>query len=98
MKHVNVNVDKRKLRIVNGKSPFKGDRNHIHHCLLNLGYSHLKATLIILSINILVIVIVILLQDLEHITLLLIELVLAMVLLSIIPVYLVRRKNKTLNV
>ncbi len=86
------------IRIINGRSPFRGDRNHMHHCLLNLGYSHLKATLIILTINILIIVLVLLLQDLGHITLLLIEFVLAIVFLSIIPVYLVRRSNKSLVV
>ncbi len=32
------------LRFWNGKSPFKADRNHIHHTLLHFGYSHLKIT------------------------------------------------------
>jgi UDP-N-acetylmuramyl pentapeptide phosphotransferase/UDP-N-acetylglucosamine-1-phosphate transferase len=31
-------------RILKGKSPFKPDRSHIHHLLLDLGYSHGKAT------------------------------------------------------
>ena len=34
-------------RIMKGVSPFTPDRNHIHHLLLDLGYSHGKATLII---------------------------------------------------
>lgn len=33
------------LRIMNGKSPFDPDRNHIHHVLLDAGYTHKKATL-----------------------------------------------------
>jgi UDP-N-acetylmuramyl pentapeptide phosphotransferase/UDP-N-acetylglucosamine-1-phosphate transferase len=40
------------IRIYRGTSPFKADRRHIHHILLDLGYSHLKATLILILINI----------------------------------------------
>ena len=39
-------------RILNGKSPFSPDRNHIHHLLLNLGCSHAKATTILVSATI----------------------------------------------
>lgn len=35
------------VRILNKKNPFKADKNHIHHRLLDLGLSHLQATLII---------------------------------------------------
>lgn len=52
-------------------SPFKADRNHIHHRLLDLGYSHVKATLIILAMNISIIALAFALKDLEiHIQLL----------------------------
>ena len=40
------------LRIINGKSPFEADRNHLHHKLLDLGLSHLKSTMIIAISNI----------------------------------------------
>ena len=39
------------IRILKKKSPFSPDMNHIHHQLLRLGYSHLKSSLIIISIN-----------------------------------------------
>ena len=40
------------IRIVlNKTSPFKADRNHIHHKFLDLGYSHKKTTLTILVLN-----------------------------------------------
>ena len=39
-------------RIIKGVSPFTPDRNHIHHLLLDLGYSHGKATLIIVFFSI----------------------------------------------
>lgn len=44
------------LRIVNRRSPFSPDRNHIHHLLLELGYSHQKITFTCLIANILFIV------------------------------------------
>jgi UDP-N-acetylmuramyl pentapeptide phosphotransferase/UDP-N-acetylglucosamine-1-phosphate transferase len=33
------------IRILNGRSPFKPDRNHIHHVLLNHGFNHKSVTL-----------------------------------------------------
>ena len=32
------------VRILTGKSPFRADRNHIHHRLLDLKFSHLQST------------------------------------------------------
>lgn len=39
------------LRIKNGRSPFKADRQHLHHHLLGLGCTHLQATSILISVN-----------------------------------------------
>lgn len=44
------------LRISKGKSPFVADRNHFHHKLLDLGLSHVKATLTIAVANCILIV------------------------------------------
>jgi UDP-GlcNAc:undecaprenyl-phosphate GlcNAc-1-phosphate transferase len=41
------------IRIMNGISPFTADRNHIHHRVLRLGYTHLQTTLILAAFNIL---------------------------------------------
>lgn len=35
------------IRIRQKRSPFSADRNHIHHRLLNLGFTHIKATLLL---------------------------------------------------
>lgn len=35
------------IRVLKGKSPFKADKNHIHHRLLDLGLSHLQSTVVI---------------------------------------------------
>ena len=39
------------IRIIQKKSPFSPDMNHIHHQLLRLGYSHLKSSIIIIASN-----------------------------------------------
>lgn len=40
-------------RIYNGVSPFKPDRNHIHHRMLRLGLTHIQTTLILSVVNVL---------------------------------------------
>jgi UDP-GlcNAc:undecaprenyl-phosphate/decaprenyl-phosphate GlcNAc-1-phosphate transferase len=44
------------LRVKQGKSPFKADRQHIHHRLLQLGCTHLQATAILIAVNLFFIV------------------------------------------
>jgi UDP-N-acetylmuramyl pentapeptide phosphotransferase/UDP-N-acetylglucosamine-1-phosphate transferase len=39
------------IRILRGNSPFKADRRHLHHILLDLGYTHLQSTLFLITIN-----------------------------------------------
>jgi UDP-GlcNAc:undecaprenyl-phosphate GlcNAc-1-phosphate transferase len=39
------------VRIWNKKSPFKPDRNHLHHFLLDLGLSHVKSSLLLTFIT-----------------------------------------------
>jgi UDP-N-acetylmuramyl pentapeptide phosphotransferase/UDP-N-acetylglucosamine-1-phosphate transferase len=45
------------IRLLSNSSPFKADRNHLHHILLDQGMTHRKATLSLLSLNIFVIAI-----------------------------------------
>jgi UDP-GlcNAc:undecaprenyl-phosphate GlcNAc-1-phosphate transferase len=40
------------IRVVSGMSPFSADRNHIHHRILRLGYTHLQTTMILAALNI----------------------------------------------
>ncbi|MEO7214140.1 MraY family glycosyltransferase [Mucilaginibacter sp.] len=54
------------LRISKGISPFTADRNHIHHRVLRLGFTHVQATLILVSINIITIVMVLLFSQLGN--------------------------------
>ncbi|MBD0778101.1 undecaprenyl/decaprenyl-phosphate alpha-N-acetylglucosaminyl 1-phosphate transferase [Maribacter sp. ANRC-HE7] len=52
------------LRIRKGRSPFVADRNHIHHRLLDVGLSHVQATIYIAVSNVLLIELVLLMGDL----------------------------------
>jgi UDP-GlcNAc:undecaprenyl-phosphate GlcNAc-1-phosphate transferase len=40
------------LRVSKGHSPFRADRNHLHHLFLNLGLTHRTTSVILYSINI----------------------------------------------
>jgi len=39
------------VRVINKKSPFSADNNHLHHILLNNGFSHLRTSLTLTFIN-----------------------------------------------
>ena len=41
------------IRMIRGKSPFTADRRHIHHVMLDLGFSHLQTTMILIAVNML---------------------------------------------
>ena len=51
------------LRIIKGKSPFKADKQHTHHSLIQLGFSHSQTTILLGSVNIVFIVLAILFHD-----------------------------------
>jgi UDP-N-acetylmuramyl pentapeptide phosphotransferase/UDP-N-acetylglucosamine-1-phosphate transferase len=72
------------MRVLNKKSPFLADRNHIHHRLIDLGFSHQHATLVLITVNIAFIVLVYFLQSWGNLYLMLFELSLAMVLTFIL--------------
>ena len=59
------------IRIFRRKSPFRADKNHIHHILLDLHYSHLEATMLLLSVNINLVLMAILLRSMNTVVLLL---------------------------
>ncbi len=50
-------------RMIRGRSPFSPDRSHIHHLLIDFGYSHMKATSILVFVNVSFIVLVLSLHD-----------------------------------
>ena len=65
------------IRIINGRSPFTPDRNHVHHLLLDRGLGHATVTLACVGINVGLIMLAWLGQSLGSTLLLSIMLVLA---------------------
>lgn len=49
------------------KSPFKADRNHVHHLLLRIGFSHAEASLLLFGLSILLVLAALAAQDLGSI-------------------------------
>ncbi len=82
------------IRIFRGQSPFKADTNHVHHRLLSMGLSHIKATLFILGVNVIFIFLVLFLNNWGVIRLMLLNLILA-TLFSLLPelIFKLREKN-----
>ncbi|HEY9184691.1 MAG TPA: MraY family glycosyltransferase [Salegentibacter sp.] len=50
------------IRLGKGKTPFEADRNHMHHVLLDNGLSHKKASLVLGTLNLAVIILYVLLS------------------------------------
>lgn len=78
------------------KSPFRADQNHIHHGFLNMKFSHLKATIIITAVNLIILLIS---YNLLHLNLN-IQIILLLIYGSVLYliIFLVKRQlNKGLN-
>lgn len=67
------------IRIINKRSPFKGDRNHIHHRLLRLGLNAKQILLVTVVFNVGMIIVTVLLQDLGNFALIFLQIGICMV-------------------
>jgi UDP-GlcNAc:undecaprenyl-phosphate/decaprenyl-phosphate GlcNAc-1-phosphate transferase len=83
-------------RILNGKSPFYPDRTHIHHLLLDLGYSHMRATYTLVLVNLGFIGLALLLQNIGTLLLTIVILGLSTILTAIL-VLAVRRRVRSIQ-
>lgn len=81
------------IRLSQKKSPFSADKNHIHHRVLKLGFSHITTSLIICVSNVLIIIFAYLVRHL-NINLMLFLVILGALLLSYLPLLLGERINK----
>jgi len=82
------------IRMSRGRSPFAADKNHLHHCILKLGFSHIQSTMLIVLVNICFIAIALLLQNLGIILLMIIILSIA-TFFSFFIEHIVRKKGLT---
>ena len=82
-------------RMLRGHSPFQPDRRHIHHLLIDYGFSHMRATGLLVFISMNFIVLVFTLDKYVDVhALLLIVLSLAVVLTYILHQLVVNKKNR----
>ncbi len=79
------------IRLVQGKSPFMADRNHLHHRLLDTGMTHTQATLALSGFNILMIGTALSFQHIGTIELLLLIGLLALLMNTMLWLYDVRQ-------
>jgi UDP-GlcNAc:undecaprenyl-phosphate GlcNAc-1-phosphate transferase len=82
-------------RLWEGRSPFYPDKNHIHHLLLDLGLSHMRATVVLVVVNGLFIAGAVALSGLGTAWLLLVELVLAYACTELLQRFSRRRRPPT---
>lgn len=81
--------------VIHKKSPFKADKNHLHHGFVNLGYSHKQTTACIVTINAILFVLALLFKDFDiHLQLGLL-LVIGTVLYSVVFIYHWILKNRS---
>ncbi|SMO37526.1 UDP-N-acetylmuramyl pentapeptide phosphotransferase/UDP-N-acetylglucosamine-1-phosphate transferase [Saccharicrinis carchari] len=83
------------FRISKGNSPFAADKNHIHHRMLTLGFSHFHISLIIGAINLAFVVLAFSLRNLGTLRLSLLILFLG-ILCAYLPAFFIARKKKKL--
>ena len=82
------------IRILRKKSPFSPDKNHVHHRLLKLGFSHLTSTCILAGFSLLTTGIVLLFNNIGIIYLTLVLLSLAIAGSSVMEAIIKRNKRK----
>jgi UDP-N-acetylmuramyl pentapeptide phosphotransferase/UDP-N-acetylglucosamine-1-phosphate transferase len=81
------------LRVIQGRSPFRPDRQHIHYRLVDAGATHLQATAILLVVNIFMIFLLYLLQGCGEIPSILILLLISTG-LSAVPGYILKKRTR----
>lgn len=84
------------IRILNKRSPFSADRNHIHHRLIDLGMSHIQAASLLFTVNFLFIGMASLLDVIRPRNYLVLMILVAWI-LSQLPILIKRYQNKSLQ-
>ncbi len=82
------------MRLFKGKSPLHPDRTHIHHLLIDTGFTHMQATGLLLVVNVIFIVVAISFQHIGSMSLLLLILVFSIVLSTILSFTVTRKQQE----
>lgn len=80
------------IRILRGTSPFKADRRHLHHMLLDLGLNHLQTTILLIAVNCGIVAFAYFFNYLGN-SVLLYSMLFIAILLSIMATLLLRKRN-----
>lgn len=83
------------IRVINKRSPFKGDRNHIHHRLLRLGLNAKQILLVTLTFNLSMIAITVMLSHLGNFALIFLQIAICMVFNAVLTYVKGRKKAKS---
>lgn len=81
------------LRIIKKNSPFMGDRNHIHHRLLSLGFNHLQTCILLMFFNLFMIGVALMLRDIGNYALIALMFLLC-ILFNMVLTFFVRSKSR----
>ncbi|WP_333660646.1 MraY family glycosyltransferase [Chishuiella changwenlii] len=82
------------IRILNKRSPFSADKNHLHHQFLKLGFTHIQTSIIIMLINIFFVIIGYYFRNIEINKLFLIFIVLSTIFIVTLKLIVLRKLNK----
>lgn len=82
------------IRILRGRSPFRADKNHLHHRLLLLGFTHFQSTAIIAGVNLVFILMVLAFASVGIVKLMIINLSIAILLMLLTEAYIRIRHRK----
>ena len=80
------------IRIINGQSPFKADRNHMHHRMLALGLNHMQATATLVAISLVFIAVAFVCQSIGNNQLVATLMLVILLLNTVLSIYLYSRK------
>jgi UDP-GlcNAc:undecaprenyl-phosphate GlcNAc-1-phosphate transferase len=81
------------IRLMQGQSPVKADKNHIHHVLVRAGFSHARTSLLLNGINLSFIAAAFILHNINQSLLFFLLLVIG-ILLSQVPYFILKTKVK----
>lgn len=86
------------IRLLKKRSPFKPDKNHVHHKIVALGFNHINATLVLLAANILIVSIALIMQYFKaDVNFVMIVVFVLAGFLSQVPYFVKRKKIKKLR-
>lgn len=83
------------MRILKRKSPFQADRTHVHHQLIDLGLTHIQASLILVAVNFGFVLLAFLLQDLRNV--ILTPIILGVAIISSVILYSLKPKTEEVS-